>query len=68
MRHLGRTHRVNLAWLSQVFRKCDQAHIAYCNTNGQAADLLTKGSTNPQVWERVRSLIGVMPVKDQPTT
>eukprot|EP00972_Heterocapsa_arctica_P049851 7332686-Heterocapsa_arctica.AAC.1 len=61
MRHLGRTHKVNLAWLSEVIRKCDQVNIANCNTNEQAADLLTKGFTNPQVWERVRSLIGVMP-------
>eukprot|EP00972_Heterocapsa_arctica_P098895 14592786-Heterocapsa_arctica.AAC.1 len=62
MRHLGRARRVHLAWLSEVFRKCDQVHIAYCNTDEQAADLLTKGFTNPQVWERVRSLIGVMPI------
>eukprot|EP00972_Heterocapsa_arctica_P014586 2149072-Heterocapsa_arctica.AAC.1 len=61
MRHLIRTHRVNFAWLSEVFRKCDQVHIAYCNTIEQAADLLTKGFTNPQTWERVRSLIGVVP-------
>eukprot|EP00972_Heterocapsa_arctica_P108033 15911046-Heterocapsa_arctica.AAC.1 len=61
MRHLNRTHRVNLAWLSQVFMKCDQVHIAYCNANEQAADLLTKGFTNPQPWERVRSLIGIVP-------
>eukprot|EP00972_Heterocapsa_arctica_P106503 15687696-Heterocapsa_arctica.AAC.1 len=33
MHHLGRTHGVNLAWLGEVFRNCDQAHIAYCNTN-----------------------------------
>eukprot|EP00972_Heterocapsa_arctica_P088264 13015381-Heterocapsa_arctica.AAC.1 len=57
MRHLNRTHRVNLAWLSEVFRKCEQVHIAYCNTNEQAADLLTKVFTSPLVWERVRSLI-----------
>ena len=50
MRHLNRTHRVNFAWLSEVFRKCDQVHIAYCNTNEQAADLLTKGFTNPLLW------------------
>ncbi len=65
MRHLNRTHRVNFAWLSEVFRKCDQVHIAYCNTNEQAADLLTKGFTNPLLWERVRSLIGVTPLKDK---
>jgi hypothetical protein len=65
MRHLSRTHRVNFAWLSEVFRKCDQVHIAYCNTNEQAADLLTKGFTNPIVWERVRSLIGMVPLKDK---
>eukprot|EP00972_Heterocapsa_arctica_P098037 14463897-Heterocapsa_arctica.AAC.1 len=64
-RHLNRTHRVNFAWLSEVFRKCDQAHIACCNINEQAADLLTKGFTNPLVWERVRSLIGIIPLKDK---
>jgi hypothetical protein len=65
MRHLSRTHRVNFSWLSEVFRKCDQVHIAYCNTNEQAADLLTKGFTNPLVWERVRSLIGIVPLADK---
>jgi hypothetical protein len=54
-----------LSWLSEVFRTCDQVHIAYCNTNEQAADLLTKGFTNPVVWERVRSLIGIVPLKDK---
>eukprot|EP00972_Heterocapsa_arctica_P031015 4562966-Heterocapsa_arctica.AAC.1 len=65
MRHLSRTHRVNVAWLGEDFRKCDQVHIAYCNTNEQAADLLTKGFTDPIVWERVRSPIGIVPLKDK---
>eukprot|EP00972_Heterocapsa_arctica_P081537 12019764-Heterocapsa_arctica.AAC.1 len=26
---------------------------------------MTKGSTNPLVWERVRSLIGIIPLKDK---
>ena len=29
LRHIARTHRVNLAWLSDVFRTCDQMDIKY---------------------------------------
>ena len=64
MRHVARTHRVNLAWISDVFRKCDQMGIKYCSTAEQAADIMTKGFTNPEVWDRAVSLIGIRPKDD----
>ena len=47
LRHLGRTHRVDLAWLSEVFRNNKQVCIRYCVTSEMCADILTKAFTNP---------------------
>ena len=65
LRHISRTHRVNMAWISDVFRKCDQMGIKYCSTSEQAADIMTKGFTNPVVWDRAISLIGLRPNHDK---
>jgi hypothetical protein len=65
LRHISRTHRVNMAWISEVFRKCAQMGIKYCNTAEQAADIMTKGFTNPEIWNRAVSLIGLRPDTDK---
>jgi hypothetical protein len=65
LRHISRTHRVNMAWISDVFRKCDQMGIKYCSTSEQAADIMTKGFTNPITWNRAISLIGLRPNHDK---
>ena len=59
LRHVARTHRVNLAWRSEVFRKSDQMSIEYCRTAEQAADIMTKGFTNPETWKHATALIGM---------
>jgi hypothetical protein len=64
LRHLSRIHRVNMAWISDVFRKCDQTCIKDCSTSEQAADIMIKGFTNPVVWDRAISLIGLRPNHD----
>ena len=38
MRHIARTHIVNFAGLSDVFRTCDQMGIKYCSIHEQFAD------------------------------
>jgi hypothetical protein len=65
LRHVARTHRVNLAWISDVFRKCKQMGLKYCSTADQAADIMTKGFTNPENWRRATSLIGICPKNDK---
>ena len=59
LRLIARTHRVNFAWLSDVFRTCDHMDIKYCSTHEQSADIMTKGFTNADNWERATALIGM---------
>ena len=61
LRHLGRTHRVDLAWLSDVFRFNDQVDIRYCVTSEMCADIFTKSFTNPQRWAHACDLVCVVP-------
>ena len=52
LRHLPRTHRIDLHWLFQV---CSNPRICmlYVNTKQQVADLMTKALNNPQIWEHL---------------
>ena len=59
LRHIARTHRVNYAWLSDVFRTCDQMDIKYCSTHEQSAVIMTKGFTNADNRDRATALIGM---------
>ncbi|CAE8585896.1 unnamed protein product, partial [Polarella glacialis] len=49
MRHLGRTHRVSLRWMHEVFQD-GQCEIRRCDTLLQAADIFTKGFTCRDKW------------------
>ena len=59
LRHLNRTHRVNIAWLHEVFTKLPEVKLEYCETDKQAADILTKAFTNPHKWEAALGMIGI---------
>jgi hypothetical protein len=52
LRHLPRTHRIDLQWLFEV---CSNPRIRmlYVNTKQQIADLMTKALNNPQAWEHL---------------
>ena len=57
LRYVGRTHRVDLDFVSKRFRKDTGIAIRYVGTKNQMADLLTKGSfTGPQ-WSTLVELI-----------
>ena len=43
MRHVVRTHRVNLDSLFERIREDPGLEVKYCNTKEQLADMLTKG-------------------------
>ena len=48
MRHVTRTHRIDLDWLFNVIREDPGVSIKYINTKKQVADIFTKGSFTSQ--------------------
>ena len=52
LRHLPRTHSIDVTWLFEV---CGAPEICvrYCNTKQQVADLMTKVLNSPPVWEHL---------------
>ena len=56
MRHLGRTHKVDIAWLHECFQET-AFELIYETTDKQAADIFTKGFTDIVKWRHVCSLI-----------
>ena len=56
MRHVQRTHRVNLDWLFERMAKDPGIRIKYVGTKQQIADILTKGSFTSQQWEALLRL------------
>ena len=57
LRHITRTHKVNLSCLSEIF-KDDSALIEYINTDDQAADIFTK-ALPPHKWAAALILLGI---------
>ena len=57
LRHITRTHKVNLSCLSEVFRD-DSAEIEYTHTDDQAADIFTK-ALPPHKWAAALILLGI---------
>ena len=63
LRHLGRTHKVDLAWLFEAFGN-KLYNLKYCTSEEQAADIFTKHFINADKWRDVCRLIGHMTLKD----
>ena len=61
LRHLGRTHKVDLAWLFEEFQKSTY-HLRYCTSEEQGADIFTKHFINTDKWLEVSACIGHMPM------
>ena len=57
LRHISRTHKVNLSCLSEVFSD-DDVSIEYVDTKEQAADIFTK-ALQPQKWGAALNLLGM---------
>jgi hypothetical protein len=58
LRHLGRTHRVSVAWLAEAFAHED-LQIVYESSSNMAADIFTKAFTDPRRWDHACRLIGL---------
>ena len=53
MRHVARTHRVDLDWLWERMRDDPGVNIKYVGTKEQIADIFTKGSFSAEQWSRL---------------
>ena len=58
MRHLGRVHSVDIAWLHERFQS-DLFALLYTTSDRMRADVFTKGYTNSDKWRHAHVLIGV---------
>ena len=60
LRHLPRTHRIDLHWLFEVCSH-PRVEMRYVNTKQQAADLMTKSLNNTEVWHHLLELAQIRP-------
>ena len=57
LRHVHRTHRVNLDWLYEVFASTNtRCRLRYVSTKHQIADMHTKAITKADVWNHLTKL------------
>ena len=61
MRHVARTHRVDLDLLFQQLKEDPGLSIKFVGTKLQIADLFTKGSFTAQAWKQLCELAQVGP-------
>ena len=61
LRHVPRTHRIDLDWLFERIREDPGVAMRYVNTKFQIADLLTKGSFSSWQWKALCELAQVVP-------
>ena len=59
MRHVSRTHRVALDWLSDRINLDSKIQIKYIDTKNQLADLLTKGNFTCDEWNHLLCLLSI---------
>ena len=58
LRHIERTHKVNLRSISEQLEEGTGVEIEYVDTAEQAADIFTKPPV-PQKWDRAIKLLGI---------
>ena len=63
MRHMGRTHRVSVAWLHERFQT-DDFELRYTESSQMAADIFTKEFTDSEKFKQVCSLINHVDPKE----
>ena len=59
LRHLSRTHHVNIAWLTERVNE-RELHPQYVDTSKQASDIFTKAFTNLVKWMSALQLLGMV--------
>ena len=53
MRHVARTHRIDLDWLWERMRTDPGVYIKYVGTKEQIADMFTKGAFTAEAWKNL---------------
>ena len=61
LRHVARTHRVDLDWLFERVSKDPGVYIKFVGTKEQLADILTKGSFTGDAWKVLLELCLILP-------
>ena len=64
MRHVARTHRVDLDWLIERVKLDPGVRIKFVGTDEQMADMLTKSSFTVAKWENLMGLHQIGPSWD----
>ena len=59
MRHVARTHRIDLDWLFERLLKDSAITMSYINTKQQLADMFTKGSFTEVTWKTLLTLVQI---------
>ena len=65
MRHVARTHRIDLDWLFERIRDDPGIFLKYINTKFQLADILTKGMFTADQWSSLCKMMVLGPVSDR---
>ena len=60
LRHLPRTHRIDVHWLYEVCSD-PRVRMLYVNTKQQVADLMTKAINNPATWAHLLDIAQIRP-------
>ena len=60
LRHLPRTHRIDVHWLFEVCSN-PRVRMRYVNTKQQVADLMTKSLNNPVIWVHLLDIAQIRP-------
>ena len=61
LRHVTRTHRVNVDWVYERLRNDPCISIKFVGTKRQVADIFTKGSFSIDQWATLLKLMNMMP-------
>ena len=60
LRHLPRTHRIDVHWLFEVCSN-PRVRMRYVNAKQQVADLMTKSLNNPVIWAHLLDIAQIRP-------
>ena len=64
LRHIQRTHKVNLGCLQEIFDEDESSVLEYVETDKQAADIFTKGLV-PAKWPNALALLGIRELPEE---
>ena len=59
MRHLGRVHRISIAWLHERYQD-PYVRLKYTTSEAMAADIFTKAFKEANTWNKLLGLIGIV--------